>query len=197
MTFDSASIAGCKINMCFKYTDVKGNDMMVNLGTVQRVRYEKRSQEEPAVSFGRKAPQTLKGVYQIKGSLTAVELQQSIVIDILVGLNFLRVNANGSYSYNTVGGVDAIPTNTNIAWTSISISDINYNLLNTLLKGINLLLYYVEPNPSDYSQNYIYQKEIMNIIIDGESSAMGMDVLALQTEIPFTASFIRPFRKVV
>lgn len=195
MTFDSASIPGCKINMCFKYKDSKDVELSVSIGTVQRVRYEKRSQEESAASFGRSGTQTLKGIFQIKGSLTLIELQQSLIIDILIAFNFLRKVADkDSFEVNTIGGSAA---DTDGVWKVIDKSKINYSLLNTLLKGINLSLYYAEPDPSNYKATLLYQKEILNIIIDGESSAMGMDVLALQTEIPFTASYIKPFRKVV
>lgn len=195
MTFDSASIPGCKINMCFKYKDSKDVEINVSIGTVQRVRYEKRAQEETATSFGRRGTQTLKGIFQLKGSLTLIELQQSLVIDILIALNFLRkVVGKDSFEVNTVGGSAA---DTDGVWKAIDKEKINYSLLNTLLKGINLSLYYAEPDPSDFESTLLFQKEILNIIIDGESSAMGMDVLALQTEIPFTASYVRPFRKVV
>lgn len=185
MTFDSASIPGCEIDFTFEY-----NDKNVVIGTVQRVRYEKRSQEEPSLSYGRSGVQNAKGVTQIKGSLTMLELQESTVITLLKGLKFLKQVGNGFLLYeNGDSDVDGAIS------TPIQNTEISFGLLNKLLKGINLVLRHQTPNPDNYELTDIYQKDILGIFIDGESSAIGLDALALQSEIPFTASKIKPFSK--
>lgn len=187
MTFDSASIPGCEINFTFKH-----NDKNVVIGTVQRVRYEKRSQEEPSVSYGRSGIQNAKGVTQIKGSLTLLELQESTVIALLKGLKFLKQVGNGFELYENgnadVAGSVGVP---------IQNTEISFGLLNKLLKGIDLVLTHLTPNSENFELTDVYQKDILGIFIDGESSAIGLDALALQAEIPFTASKIKPFRKEV
>ena len=188
--FDSATVPGCEVNAFINLKTKSGENVRAKIFSLFSAKYETKTQADTTTHFGRDASQMKTGFTKTNGSLTFNESTMGAVQEFLQVLKLNDFSETKKSHYFT----NEISKYTDKYKPGSSVNSFNLNLINSIFRGFHLMFAHEDYDES--GKKALYTREIYNIVLDSKQSALGLDVLARQTELGFTCSGVRNFHKV-